>query len=101
MASTAIYTEGEDLKSQWKDASADFTPGDEHLEIKGKPVMEKWETPFMHSLATVAASKGTISHSGIHLWLLREPFSADIMALSLCLPALPSSYACFHYLLLL
>jgi len=55
---TAIYSKGEDLKSEWKDASADFTAGDEHLEIKGKPVMEKWETPFMHSLAMVAASKG-------------------------------------------
>lgn len=60
---TAIYSKGEDLKSEWKDASADFTAGDEHLEIKGKPVMEKWETPFMHSLAMVAASKGRIFFS--------------------------------------
>lgn len=53
-----IYTPGENLKTEWKEATADFDATDEHLEIKGKPVMEKWETPFMHSLATVAASKG-------------------------------------------
>lgn len=53
-----IYGQGEDLKGEWKDASADFDDTDEHLEIKGKPVMERWETPFMHSLAEVAASKG-------------------------------------------
>lgn len=58
MTEPKIYGEGEDLKSEWKDANADFDATDEHLEIKGKPVMERWETPFMHSLAEVAASKG-------------------------------------------
>lgn len=53
-----IFDSGEDLKSQWKDAKAGFDATNDHLEIEGKPVMERWETPFMHSLATVAASKG-------------------------------------------
>ena len=54
----AIFNAGENNKSVWKDASADYDHTDDHLEIMGKPVMERWETPYMHKLATIASSKG-------------------------------------------
>lgn len=57
-AGDRIYTNGEDCKKPWTNASADYDETDEHLAIMGKPVMERWETPFMHKLASIAASKG-------------------------------------------
>ena len=52
-----IFANGENCTPQWEQAKANFTAGNEHLEIMGKPVMEKWETPYMHKLASIAASK--------------------------------------------
>lgn len=57
-AEQPIFSKGEDCKSEWKSADANFDATDEHLEIMGKPVMEKWETPYMHELASVAARNG-------------------------------------------
>jgi guanidinoacetate N-methyltransferase len=54
----SIFQDGEDLKSNWNKIDADFDESNDHLNIEGKPVMERWETPYMHSLARTARSKG-------------------------------------------
>ena len=64
MATPKIFSQGEDHVSSWSKATADYNETDTHLEIMGKPVMERWETPYMHALADIAASN-------VSLWSLK------------------------------
>ena len=58
MAENKIFGLGENCKPLWKDTGAKYDETDEHLVIMGKPVMERWETPYIYKLASIAASKG-------------------------------------------
>ena len=54
----SIFEESENCKPEWTNAKAEYDDSDDHLVIMGKPVMERWETPYMHALADIVGKKG-------------------------------------------
>merc|ERR1712071_372806 len=74
MAEPKIFAAEEDCRTNWTDSMADYNEADTHLAIEGKPVMERWETPFMNKLADIAASNGGKCLE-VSAWLSQPPSS--------------------------